>query len=44
MMMNKLDIPIAQLNESQVSKIESLEQELRNETKGNVVLIAYGEK
>lgn len=42
--MNQIDIPVAQLSENQVNKIESLEKELRTETSGNIVLIAYDEK
>ena len=38
------DFPVANLDESQLEKIESLESELRRQTNENIVLIAYDEK
>lgn len=38
------DFPVANISNDQLSKIENLERELRNETNENIVLIAYDEK
>jgi len=38
------DFPVANLAESQLEQIESLENELRKQTNENIVLIAYDEK
>ncbi|SEN37706.1 hypothetical protein SAMN05192533_11244 [Mesobacillus persicus] len=38
------DFPVANLDESQLEQIESLESELRKQTNENIVLIAYDEK
>jgi hypothetical protein len=35
--------PVAELNDNQLEKIRSLEEELRQETEENIVLIAYDE-
>jgi hypothetical protein len=40
----KDQFPVAHLDESQLSKITQLENELRQEMKENIVLIAYDEK
>ena len=37
------NFPVANLNESHLEKITSLEKELRSETNENIVLIAYDE-
>lgn len=37
------NFPVANLDKDQLSKIMSLEKELRNETNENIVLIAYDE-
>jgi hypothetical protein len=38
------EFPVANLKNDQLSKIEKLEQELRQETNENIVLIAYDER
>ena len=43
MTMNE-DFPVANLQGNQLSKIEMLEKELRQDTNENIVLIAYDEK
>jgi hypothetical protein len=40
----KEQFPVANLDESQLSKIAQLENELRQEMNENIVLIAYDEK
>ncbi|WP_198008242.1 hypothetical protein [Bacillus sp. SG-1] len=40
----KGQFPVANLDESQLSKITQLENELRKDTQENIVLIAYDEK
>ncbi len=38
------NFPVANLDDHQLKKILTLENELRNETNENIVLIAYDEK
>lgn len=42
--MDNQNFPVANLNESQLSKLKTLEKELSQETSENIVLIAYDEK